>query len=89
MLAEARPFPSELTTPPVTKRYFVFLERMGIFHVPRTGRGVNVMGAPLAQRNAMLEATAVLSRHVPSGARCASPGLTETITEPSAWATRP
>src|SRR5262249_48355011 len=46
MLAEASPFPRELTTPPVTKMYFVFLERMGTFHVPRMGRDVNVDSRP-------------------------------------------
>src|SRR5215813_2372115 len=46
MLADASPFPRELTTPPVTKMYFVFLERMGRSHVPRTGRDVNVGSSP-------------------------------------------
>src|SRR6516164_5850069 len=46
MLAEASPFPRELTTPPVTKMYFVFLDRMGTFHVPRMGRDVNRRGSP-------------------------------------------
>src|SRR5215471_13420008 len=46
MLAEASPFPRELTTPPVTKMNFVFLERMGTFHVPRMGRHVNLSWAP-------------------------------------------
>src|SRR5215468_4790504 len=48
MLAEASPFPRELTTPPVTKMNFVFLERMGNIHVPRTGRDVNEAGATRA-----------------------------------------
>src|SRR5215472_11468483 len=59
MLAEASPFPRELTTPPVTKMYFVFLERMGTFHVPRMGRAVNLRGTPRGST----ESDAGLCRH--------------------------
>src|SRR5215813_15231409 len=83
MLAEASPFPRELTTPPVTKMNFVFLERMGNIHVPRTGRVVNEAGLTggagyQSEREASLEL--VERRQFPR----VWFGLTTTLTTPSA-----
>src|SRR2546430_85550 len=51
MDAEARPLPSELTTPPVTKMNFVFFGRMGQFF--RGAARCQAVARPLTARRPM------------------------------------